>query len=433
MEDASQASFDLSRRNLFAGGGLAGLAGLTALLGSAGAHAAAPDGDAALLTEFDAVLRKMHDAAQLAFSRSTARRSIDRATGLLHIMNNLALGLAFYIHDGDPLHPELFRYMGPDRKQGGDNSDALYLGFAVDAAHTYRLRGHRGSARHLSITTVERGTTPWGGGMGAALFGRDIKTDADGNFEVIFSATPQSGNWVKLSPRDFRITIRQFFADWENEQPMHAQVELIGETPPPPVMTTERIMTGLKETGDWIENTIRFWQQIMDMFRSTPNQFVNWRTLTGDKVNATPGGDPACAYWRVPEGKAMILRTRPPKCEFWNIEFCNPWWETMDYRYRLGGTNMHHAVLEDDGELIAVIAHEDPGVPNWLDTSGFIEGMIGRRWIFAETLPEIECTLVDHAALFDRLPAGAKRITPAGRRDQIAARRRGIYNRFNWM
>lgn len=323
--------------------------------------------------------------------------------------------------------------MGPDRKQGGDNQDALYLGFAVDAAHTYRLHGNRGSARYLSITTVERGPTPWGGGMGAALFGRDLKADADGNFEVIFSATPHAGNWVKLSPRDFRITIRQFFADWENERPMRARIELVGETPPPPVMTTERIMTGLRQTGDWIVDTVRFWQQTMDMFRPTPNQFVSWRKLTGDKVNATPGGDPACAFWQVPLGKALILRTRPPKCEFWNIEFNNPWWETMDYRNRLSGTNMHHAVLEDDGELIAVIAHEDPGVPNWLDTSGFVEGMMGRRWIFADTLPEIECTLVDHDALLKHLPAGAKRMAPEGRRAQMAALRNGIYNRFNWM
>lgn len=428
MENMFEDSLNLSRRHLFAGGGLAVFAGLASL-----AEAAAPGADEALLAEFDAVLRRTQEAAKLAFARSSAQRPLDRATGLLHILNNLSLGLAFHIHDNDPQHPELFRYMGPDRKQGGDNQDALYLGFAVDAAHTYRLHGNRGTARHMSITTVERGPTPWGGGMGAALFGRDLKTDENGDFEVILSATPHPGNWIKLSPRDFRVTIRQFFADWENERPMRARVTLMGETPPPPVMSTERIMSGLRATGEWIESTIGFWQQTMDMFRPTPNQFLSWRKLTGDKVNATPGGDPANAYWNVPVGKALIMRTRPPKCEFWNIEFNNPWWETMDYRYRLSGTNMHHATLEDDGQLIAVIAHEDPGVPNWLDTSGFVEGMMGRRWIFADTLPEIECTLVPHEALLNHLPKGVKRITPSQRHEQLAARRTGIYNRFNWM
>ncbi|WP_255326433.1 DUF1214 domain-containing protein [Sphingobium sp. EM0848] len=431
MENMFGNPLNLSRRHLFAGGGLAAFAGLAGL--AEAADTVAPGLDETLLAEFDAVLRRTQEAAKLAFARSSARRPLDRATGLLHILNNLSLGLAFHIHDCDPQHPELFRYMGPDRKQGGDNQDALYLGFAVDAVHTYRLYGNRGTTKHISITTVEHGPTPWGGAMGAALFGRDLKADENGDFEIILSATPHAGNWIKLSPRDFRVTIRQFFADWENERPMRLRVELIGETLPPPVMSTERIMSGLRATGEWIESTISFWQQTMDMFRRTPNQFVSWRKLTGDKVNATPGGDPACGYWNVPVGQALIMRTRPPQCEFWNIEFNNPWWETMDYRYRLSGTNMHHAVLEDDGQLIAVIAHEDPGVPNWFDTSGFVEGMVGRRWIFADTLPEIECQLVPHEKLFDHLPKGVKRITPDGRREQMAARRRGIYNRFNWM
>ncbi len=430
MADVASDKWGLSRRGLMAGSGVAAFAGLTGLLESAAAQA--PD-DEVLLAEFDAVLRRVQDAAKLAFGRSSAKRPLDRASGLLHIMSNLSLGLAFHIYQDDPAHPELFRYMGPDRKQGGDNQSALYLGFAVDAAHTYRLYGNRGSAKHLSITTVERGPTPWGGGMGAALFGRDLKTDAAGNFEVILSATPQPGNWIKLSPRDFRVTIRQFFADWENERPMRAYVDLVGEAPPARVLTADHILAGLRQTGDWIENTIRFWQDTMDMFRKTPNQFVNWRKLTGDKVNATPGGDPACAYWKVPEGQALILRTRPPECEYWNIEFNNPWWETMDYLHRLSGTNMHQAVLEDDGELIAVIAHQDPGVPNWLDTSGFVEGMVGRRWMFADSTPDVICELVPHDALFRHLPKGVKRISATERQAQLAARRRGIYNRFNWL
>lgn len=420
-----------------AGGGMAALAGMTGLLGGVGAQAAsgavAGNSDAAMLGEFAAMLGKVQDAAELAFARSTTRRPVDRASGLLHIMNNLSLGLAMHVHYDDPAHPELFRYMGPDRKQGGDNQSALYLGFAVDAAHTYRLHGNRGSAKHLSFTTVERGPTPWGGAMGDALFGRDLKTDAQGNFEIILSATPHPGNWIKLSPRDFRITIRQFFADWDNEVPMRARVELVGEAPPPRPISTDHIMTGLRQTGEWVESTIRFWQDTMDVFRKMPNQFVNWRKLMGDTVNATPGGDPACAFWQVPEGQALILRTRPPKCEYWNIEFNNPWWETMDYVHRLSGTNMHHAVMEDDGELIAVIAHDDPGVPNWMDTSGYVEGMMGRRWIFADSTPDVTCTLVPHKDIFRHLPQGVKRITSAQRQAQLAARRNGIYNRFNWL
>jgi len=127
------------------------------------------------------------------------------------------------------------------------------------------------------------------------------------------------------------------------------------------------------------------------------------------------------------------MRVKPPQCKFWNLEFCNPWWETMDYRYRLSGTNMHHAVLEDNGELIAVASHDDPGVSNWCDTSGFTEGMMNLRWIAADSSPLPECTLVKRAELAQHLPKNVKRITGDERLEQLAARRRGIYNRFNWM
>lgn len=434
LEEHAEDVLDMTRRGIVAGGGAFTLAGMAGLFGGAAARADAALGDGnVLLEEFQKTLRRVQGAAQLAFQKNTANRPIDQATGLLHIMDNLALGLAFHIHHNDPLHPEIFRYMGPGRKQGGDNADALYTGFAVNSEHSYRLYGNRGSAKYLSITTVEEGPTPWGGPMGAAIYGHELESDADGNFEVIVSAKPHPGNWLKITPRDYRITIRQFFADWENEQPMRARVDLVGEAQPPRTPTTEDVMNGLKATGDWIENTIRYWQDAMDLWRTTPNQFIDWRKQAGEGINATPGGDVAIAHWKVPEGQALILRTRPPKCQFWNIEFNNPWWETMDYVHRLSGTNMHHAVLEDDGELIVVIAHEDPGVPNWLDTSGYTEGMMGRRWMFADSSPNVEFQLVPHTSLFKHLPGDVKRITAEGRREQLAARRRGVYNRFGWL
>jgi hypothetical protein len=70
------------------------------------------------------------------------------------------------------------------------------------------------------------------------------------------------------------------------------------------------------------------------------------------------------AYWILPPDEALIVRVRPPRCRYWAVEFGNFWWTSMDYRYRLSNTNCHYAELEDDGELVVVIAHDDPG-PNW--------------------------------------------------------------------
>jgi hypothetical protein len=385
-----------------------------------------------LLSEFDEVLASIRRAARLAVERTSGSEPLELAMGLQHIMSNVALGLALNLHHVDPEHPTLFRYMGPGRKQGGDNADGLYLGAAVDPAYTYRLRGRRGTAAHFSVSTVRSGATPWGGGTGAVIFGRDLEVGPDGEFELVLSATEHEGNWLPLADGDMRVTIRQFFSDWENEEPMEATIERMGAPVAATRWTADHIMGGLSATGHWLENTIEFWQSVMDRCRPHPNRFLGWRQLFGEVVNATPGGDPAVAYWKVPPGKALVLRTTPPECEFWNLEFCNTWWETNDYLYGLTSLNAHHAGREEDGSIVAVVAHDDPGIPNWLDTAGFTEGMMGRRWMHAESTPDIECTLVDHDDLESFLGA-VRRITPGEREARIAANRRGVYRRFHWL
>ena len=218
----------LSRRSLFrAGGALGALAALT--MGSlpvSAEQAAASTADATLLKAFDAFLAALRRSAELAFTLSASRRPDDRAAGLRHILDNLSLGLAFYLHNADGLHPELMHYFDPARKQGGDNQDALYVGANLDGSQTYRLHGDRGTAKFFAVTVVEKGPTPWGGRSSAYLFGHDMKIEPDGRFEVILSPEPHPGNWLKLGPNTLRVTVRQFFADWENERPMRAMIRM---------------------------------------------------------------------------------------------------------------------------------------------------------------------------------------------------------------
>ena len=76
-----------------------------------------------------------------------------------------------------------------------------------------------------------------------------------------------------------------------------------------------------------------------------------------------------------------------------------------------------------------VIAHADPGVPNWLDASGHEEGFVTFRWIGTDTSarPTMERVPLDRldAALGD-----CRRIDAAGRAAQLAERRRGLLRRF---
>ena len=378
---------------------------------------------------------ELKKAGDIPLRPMAAKNPVDMASAYRLLARNVGLALQFELDNCDPLHPELLTYFNPIRKQGGDNSDAHYVGAPINGTDTYRISGHRGSSRYFAVTVVETGDTPWGGGVAGMLFGDDVQVEEDGTFELWLSPEPLAvppRNWMRTTPDSFRVTFRQFFADWEHEDSMQARIDVMTGSGAPPELTPEKVIDGLARSAHWVNWSVGYWCEMLEKWKVQPNTFLSWRQVEDRKIDATPGGQPMIAYWAVPTDEALIVRVRPPKAQYWSLEFGNYMWETMDYRYRLSSTNCHHATLEDDGELIVVISHDDPGLPNWLDPSGHSEGYMTFRWMLAETCPIPVPTQIKRADLFEHLPAGVKRVTPHERKEQLAERRRGIVNRFMW-
>jgi len=387
--------------------------------------------DAALRAAWQSFCRELENAGELVFRANAPDNPVTRATGLRLLARNIALALQLELENQDPLHPELMHYFDPVRKQGGDNPDALYVGAPIDGRNTYRISGTRGSAAYLAITVLERGTTPWGGAVVGCLFGPDLVVDEAGRFEVLIGPDPPPGPNIRTTRDTYRVTVRQFFADWENELPMDARIERVAEDPAPaPVFTPERLSHGLAAAAHWLRGSTSYWAEKIDLWKARPGEFIAFAEMEPARIDATPGGTPLVCYWKVPPDRALIIRVEPPECAYWSCEFGSYWWESMDYRQRLSSTNCHHAVLEPDGSLVVVIAHRDPGLPNWLDPSGHDEGYVTFRWIGAAHCPKPTCEPVAFADLRSRLSADVRTITPAGRLQQLASRRRGVQRRF---
>lgn len=386
--------------------------------------------DALLQSSWNDFCDQLKEAGDIIFRDTTPTHDIDRAKGLRLLARNVSLALQFNLDNNNPDFPELLHYFDPIRKQGGDNTDALYVGAPINGSHTYRVSGHRGSARYFAVTVLEDGSTPWGGAVVGTLIDNDIDVDDDGNFEIIVGPDEHPGNWIKTTPGSWRLTFRQFFADWENEEPMIARIDRLGKLEHDPVLTPLQVQQGLRDSAAWVRDSTWFWADMLDKWRVQPNNFLSYRQLDDSAIDATPGGEPLICYWKVPADEALVVRVTPPQASYWAVEFGNYWWESMDYRYRLCSTNCHHAVLEDNGELVLVVSHDDPGLPNWLDPSGHVEGYITLRWIGAEHYPTPHCQQMKRESLSDYLPKGVITIGPEQRQEQLSARRRGVIKRF---
>ena len=63
----------------------------------------------------------------------------------------------------------------------------------------------------------------------------------------------------------------------------------------------------------------------------------------------------------------------------------NIWGESFDYANYQSSLNNVQAAIDSDGKVRYVIAHQDPGIQNWLDT-GHYTGMLSQRWAYTNTL-----------------------------------------------
>jgi hypothetical protein len=80
-----------------------------------------------------------------------------------------------------------------------------------------------------------------------------------------------------------------------------------------------------------------------------------------------------------------------------------------------------------------VVAARDPGVPNWLDTTGLQKGFLSFRWTYShdpEQIPEITISTVQLDDLRSLLPATTRAVSPAERAAQIAIRQAHVQRRY---
>ncbi len=386
--------------------------------------------DQVLRTSWHEFCDQLKAAGDLVFRDTAPSNPVARATGMRQLARNISLALQFELDNSDPEFPELLHYFDPIRKQGGDNTDALYVGSPVNGSDTYRIRGHRGSAAYFAVTVLETGETPWGGQVVGTIIDDQLAVADDGTFELVISPNPHPGNWIRSTPETYRVTFRQFFSDWENESPMTAMIERERSAGPPQPLTARHLQEGLHAAAHWVHWSVEYWADMLDNWQARPNEFVAYDELESNSIDFTPGGAPLIAYWKLPVGEALLIRVTPPEASYWAVEFGSYWWETMDYRYRLCSLNQHHAQLEHDGSLLVVVSHDDPGLPNWLDPSGHDEGYVTFRWIGAQEYPRPVVEQFAVGELEANLPADVRRITPPERVDQLRRRRRGVIKRF---
>ena len=98
--------------------------------------------------------------------------------------------------------------------------------------------------------------------------------------------------------------------------------------------------------------------------------------------------------WELGADEALVVDVTPPACDYWNFQLGNIWAESLDSRFQRVHINSGQAKTRDDGSFELVVAHRDPGHPNWISTAGHEHGTMGLRWVLADSHPEPRARVV---------------------------------------
>jgi hypothetical protein len=137
--------------------------------------------------------------------------------------------------------------------------------------------------------------------------------------------------------------------------------------------TLEQAKPGEREQPSWVS--------------TTPNVFPK-PELPGSFAYAATDAAYSMAPYALAPDEALLITGRWPACRFGSVALWNRYLQTFDYAHRPVSRNRANTALEPDGSFRMVIAHRDPGVPNWLDTEGRPFGMV--FWRFFLPQGEIE-------------------------------------------
>jgi Protein of unknown function (DUF1214) len=332
--------------------------------------------------------------------------------------------------DGDA--PVFLPSIGQVLNIGQPNADTIYRAATITPGASYRLRGKRGSLRLTVIAQLAPANAS--GGPRAHLNLKDLKTDAQGRYDVLLSARRPAGyrgNWWQLDPQANRLMLRMVSADWGKEAEPSFSLERtdrpIGR-PRPPAARLEQRLRMLPRAIDYI--ALMFVDHVEQL---RAQGFVNKLKVFDVPIGALVGQFYYEGVYDLKDDEALIIESPVPNtCDYRSLILTNQIYETTDWINNHSALNDTQARPDKDGRLRIVVSAKDPGIANWMDTSGYPGGIIQGRWTGCDSQPIPEVRKVMVAEVVSLLPRDTPRVSPEQRQLILRERRRAQMERPLW-
>jgi hypothetical protein len=365
----------------------------------------------------DKFCERIRESAELIDKETQDWTVADRNEVFHYILLMITYAVDASMLNADPLEPiwsQPYRLHFLD--WGGASPDGCYRRVMLRDDRAYRVWGTLGNAAYFSMDC--RQSKPY-----QAFLRDDLKPDAEGNFELFLGGDERPGNWRPLKNGATGIVTREFYGDWNAARRSHLRIECLdGATAPRREYKAEHIAAAFDLVGEWLlEGALRYWfVESRELATTNKNKFPEKFYRSG---NALPVA--SNAWCELKDDEVLLIEVPDPQADHWGTHFTTTMWRTLDYANRLTTFNQAQAHLDADGVYRLIVSPTDPGVYNWLDTTGLNSGILITRFCGAKNAAPPKTKLLKRADLGRELP-NTRRVTPEQRRAQIAERREGV-------
>ncbi|HEY8216410.1 MAG TPA: DUF1214 domain-containing protein [Acidimicrobiia bacterium] len=346
-----------------------------------------------------------------------------REETFLHLTEQLLCWLEWSVGHADAGAPAFQRQNDFVTPWGGPNADNVYRHARVSPRHRYRIHGRMNSCQDFALAIREGFRHTDRPGTLTELTASDIGVEEDRDFELLLGGDGTERNRVPLPDGAIMCSIREYYFDWRPREPASFTIECT-DGPPAPQSYAE----GLDEAIDLTERSLEFWNVYMRdaRARQTDNCF-------GAKVDVPRGlrlQQFGFCFSDLAPDEALVVRCDVPDARYWSFQLYGMhFFRPLDIG-RVTSLNHRQAVVGPDGRVHLVVAHRDPGAPNWLDTMGHRPALLNYRHFWGGALPDFDTEVVPFANVMAALPEGTPVVETEQRERQIRDRQDHLAWRF---
>ncbi len=371
-----------------------------------------------------------------------AERAGGDATLLAEGHHYLAGMLQFYLERSLKSHdlqrPCFVRDMDAVRSWGLPAPDHHYFSAQIDGAGSYRISGQRGNTVDFcfEVLTGLAGDNGVIGGRIDALEADRLHLGPDGRYTLYVGGDKRPSNWLKSGPNARVIFVRQTVSDWRREQPepmlierLDTAAERCARRAPEEVRALyETAAKGLRDQVRFLSDFAKQWLQALPLNECPPP------AVGPADAGYFPGQYNTKCRFRLETDEALVLEFEASAARYHSVALGHPvWFNSLRPRDVQSSLSNAQSRISSDGVFRYVVSAADPGVANWLDTTGLSEGFLFVRFqgVAPGQVPKpVRTRVIRVAELRGLFPEGEPLIERADRASTLRDRRLSIDRRY---